>query len=174
MAAELKIRGRNITLVSTYFLHTGYSLEMHSNKKHMHIIGGDSDAQKTKETVQKGHGRNNCVYGEANTRGSGLKQWMMVQGYIACNTTFGRRQTISVSHSDGKSKADGAHSGELTRCEILTERRSQPLVRHGQWSCAFENFRAIGNRQEFTASEMRMPTTQSRSILRNGTGRNIQ
>ena len=103
ITTTIKYDQRKIKLTSVYFSHSGYAdmhiekmyenIETHCNNiQHIRIIEGDFDAQ-----LGPGiHSERDHTTGQSNKRGIWVKQQLMIQNYVALNTTFKKKQSKTI------------------------------------------------------------------------------
>ena len=100
ITTTIKCHHRRIELATVYFLLSGYTdvhiekmykcIKNHCNKKHTTIIAGAFNAQLGLGIDSERDYVGEHTTGQANKRGIWMKQWLMIQNYVALNTTFKR------------------------------------------------------------------------------------
>ena len=66
------------------------NIESHCNKKHIRTIAGDVNAQLGPGIDSEKEYVGEHITGQPNKRGIWMKRWLMIQNYVALNTTFNK------------------------------------------------------------------------------------
>ena len=109
-----------------------------SNKKHIRIIAGDFDAQIGPGIDSERDHVGEHTKGQSNKRGIWVKQWLMMQMYVALRATFNKHQ-----------KSNTPPSGKEKRLDyIVTDRRNR---RHCTDVEANDMIHLVSNHRSVTA-----------------------